>query len=160
MNIPFCGHDLRAQRCFWNAPRTTCLTCQEEIFWHAVEPLTSMDLLSNTLNCGLCMRRECQERFTRHQLQRKPLVSDPGMHQSTCVTHVPWCMSGSLTCGGGENVPGTCATRYFTYLIRDPCQANIRKLAETADGAQVADDCAAFIEFTICATMEKGHLLS
>ena len=38
--------------------------------------------------------------------QRKPLVSDPGMHHGTCVTHVPWCMSGSLTRSGGENVPG------------------------------------------------------
>ena len=28
------------------------------------------------------------------------------MHHGTCVMHVPWCMSGSLTCGGGENVPG------------------------------------------------------
>ena len=36
--------------------------------------------------------------FPRHRLQNKPLVSDPGMH-------VPWCMSGSLTRGGGENVP-------------------------------------------------------
>ena len=35
--------------------------------------------------------------FPRHRLQRKPLVSDPGMHHGTCVTHVPWCMSGSLT---------------------------------------------------------------
>ena len=35
--------------------------------------------------------------FPRHRLQRKPLVSDPGMHHDTCVTHVPWCMSGSLT---------------------------------------------------------------
>ena len=35
----------------------------------------------------------------------KPLVSDPGIHHATCVTHVPWCMSGSLTRGGGENVP-------------------------------------------------------
>ena len=26
-----------------------------------------------------------------------PLVSDPDMHQGTCVTHVPWCMPGSLT---------------------------------------------------------------
>ena len=34
------------------------------------------------------MRRECRERFTRHRLQRKPLVSDPGMHLGTCVTHV------------------------------------------------------------------------
>ena len=71
------------------------------------------------------MRRECRERFPRHRLQRKPLVSDPGMHQGTCVTHVPWCMSGSLTHGGGENVPsipGACATRNFTYLTRGPCQ--------------------------------------
>ena len=42
----------------------------------------------------------------RRRFQRKPLVSDPGMHHGTCVTHVPWCMSGSLTCGDGENVPG------------------------------------------------------
>ena len=26
-----------------------------------------------------------------------PLVSDPGMHHDTCMTHVPWCMPGSLT---------------------------------------------------------------
>ena len=69
------------------------------------------------------MRRECRERFPRHRLQGKPLVIDPGMHHGTCVTHVPWCMSGSLTGGGGENVPGipgACATRKFTYLVRDP----------------------------------------
>ena len=44
--------------------------------------------------------------FPRGHLQRKPIVSDPGMHYGTCVTHVPWCMLGSLTRGGGENVPG------------------------------------------------------
>ena len=44
--------------------------------------------------------------FPRHRFKRKPLVSDPGMHHGTCVTHVPWYMSGSLTCGDGENVPG------------------------------------------------------
>ena len=44
--------------------------------------------------------------FPRRRFQKKPLVSDPGMHHGTCVTHVPWCMSGSLTCGDGENVPG------------------------------------------------------
>ena len=61
--------------------------------------------------------------FSRHQLQTKPLVMDPGMHHGTCVTHVPWCMSGSITSGGGENVPGTpgaCATRDFAYLVRGP----------------------------------------
>ena len=59
--------------------------------------------------------------FPRRRFQRKPLVSDPGMHHGTCVTHVPWCMSGSLTCGDGENVPGipgACAPAIFTYLAR------------------------------------------
>ena len=28
-----------------------------------------------------------------------PRVSDPDMHHVTCVTHVPWCMPGSLTSG-------------------------------------------------------------
>ena len=80
-------------------------------------------LLPDTLNCGLRMRRECRERFPRHRLQRKPLVSDPGGHHGTCVTHVPWCMPESLTRSGGENVPGipgACATRNFTYLVRGP----------------------------------------
>ena len=27
------------------------------------------------------------------------LVSNPDMHHDTCVTHVPWCMPGSLTSG-------------------------------------------------------------
>ena len=55
-----------------------------------------------------------------------PRVSDLDMHHGTCVTHVPWCMPGSLTTvsiefDNGENVPGipgACATRNFTYLIR------------------------------------------
>ena len=41
--------------------------------------------------------------FIRHRFQRKPLVSDPGMHHGTCVMHVPWCMSGSLNHDGGVN---------------------------------------------------------
>ena len=55
--------------------------------------------------------------------QRKPPVGDPGMHRGTCVTHMPWCMPGSLTRGDGENVPGipgACATRNFPYLVRGP----------------------------------------
>ena len=66
------------------------------------------------------MRRECRERFPRHRLQRKSFVNDPGMHH---VTHVPWCMSISLTHDGGENVPGipgACATRNIAYLVRGP----------------------------------------
>ena len=62
-----------------------------------------------------------RERFPRHRGQRKPLDSDPGMHHCTCVAHVPWCMSGSLTRGGVENVrgiPGACETRNFTFLVK------------------------------------------
>ena len=46
----------------------------------------------------------------------------PGTHHGTCVTHVLWCSSRSLTGGGGENVPGipgVCATRHFTYPAKD-----------------------------------------
>ena len=86
------------------------------------------------------MRWECRERFPRHILQGKPLVSDPGMHHGTCVTHVPWCISGSPTRGGGENVPGVpgaCATRNFTYLARGSltcflyCWIFVRKVTGT-----------------------------
>ena len=45
------------------------------------------------------MRREYRERFPHRWLQRKLLAGDPGMHHGTCVTHVPWCMSRSLTRG-------------------------------------------------------------
>ena len=50
--------------------------------------------------------------FPRRRFQSKSLVSDPSMHHGTCVTHVPWCMSGSLIRSDGENVPsipGACA---------------------------------------------------
>ena len=75
------------------------------------------------------MRRDCRERFPHHRLQRKPLVSDPSMHPGMGVTPVPWCMSGSLSRGGGETVPGipgACATRNFTYLVRGPCTRDQR----------------------------------
>ena len=90
---------------------------------YSTTELILMDLLPDTQHWGLCMRRVCRECFPRHRLQRKPLISDPGMHHGTCVTYVPWCMAGSLTRGGGENVPvipGACATRNFTHLARGP----------------------------------------
>ena len=85
--------------------------------------LPPMGLLPDTQDYGWRMRRECRERFPRHWLQRKPVLSDSGMHHGTCVRHVPWCMSESLTRNGAENVPvipGACATRNFAYLERGP----------------------------------------
>ena len=83
--------------------------------------VSSMGLLPDTQNGGLWIRRECRERFPCHQLQKKPPVSDPGMYHGMCDTYMPWCTSGSLTDGGGENIPaipGACSTRNFTYLVR------------------------------------------
>ena len=65
-----------------------------------IRKTSHMGILPDTRNCGLRMRRECRERFPRHRLLRKPLLSDPGMHHGTCMTQVSWCMSGSLTRGG------------------------------------------------------------
>ena len=61
--------------------------------------------------------------FSPPPTSKKIMVSDPGMQNDTCVTHVPWCMSGLLIRGGGENVPGipgACATLNVTYLARGP----------------------------------------
>ena len=69
------------------------------------------------------MHREYRERCPRHRLQRKPLVNDPGKYHGTCVTHEPLYMLGSLTRGGGDNVPGfpgACATPNLRYLVRGP----------------------------------------
>ena len=51
-----------------------------------------MGLLPDMLNCGLCMHRECRERFPHHRGLTIPTCIP-------CVTHVPWCMPRSLTRG-------------------------------------------------------------
>ena len=74
--------------------------------------------------------------FPRYRFQRKPLVNDPGKHRGTRVTHVAWCMPGSLFRSDGGNVsgiPGACTTRDFTYLARGPfsnCVANASRKPE------------------------------
>ena len=78
-------------------------------------------LIRKTRDCACA--GNAGERFPRHRLKKKPLVSHPGMHYGTCVTHVPWCMSEPLTRSGGENFPGNhaaCAIRNFMYLVRGP----------------------------------------
>ena len=88
----------------WLTPQYTTypIAMASETHDRGARPQTQfMGLLPDTQNCGLRMRRECRERFPRHRLQRKPIIGDPGMHHGTRVTHVLWCMSGSLTgCDG------------------------------------------------------------
>ena len=71
----------------------------------------------------------------------KTLINDPGKHHGMRVTHVPWCMSVSLTRGGGENVldiPGACATRNFTYLVREPFSVDILALRLSHDHTKIS----------------------
>ena len=82
------------------------------------------DLFTRYVKLRVAHAPEMPGRFTLPPTsKKKTLVSDPGTYHGTCVTHVPGCMSGSLTPGGGEIVPGTpgaCKTRTFTYLARGP----------------------------------------
>ena len=77
---------------------------QQEYMPHCVFPAWASYQIRKIAGCACA--GNAGKVFPRRRFQRKPLVSDPGMHHGTCVTHVPWCMSGSLTCGNGENVPG------------------------------------------------------
>ena len=99
---------------------------------NVAEDYQSMGLLPDTSKYGLRMRRECRERFPPPSISKETAVNDPDMHHGTCVTHVPWCMSGSLTRGGGENVPGipgACANLNFTYLARGPLRESITMMS-------------------------------
>ena len=69
----------------------------------------SSDSITLTLITGIPMRKlpliRCVKLRVAHapgmarMLSPPPRVRDPGMHQSTCVIHVPWCMPRSLTLG-------------------------------------------------------------
>ena len=82
------------------------------------------------------------------------------MHHGTCVTCVPWCMSGSLTRGGGENDPGTpgaCATRKFTYLARGPWHKTIGSRFTNACITSMMFRC---LSLLICASTSKTNVLA
>ena len=88
--------------------------------WGAVRPAKAqitasemqhcMGLLPDTKTCELHMHRERRERFPRHRLQRKPIISDPGIANPR---------GGEIVSG----IPGACTPRNFTYLARGPCPA-------------------------------------
>ena len=59
--------------------------------YHTIYESWSMGLLPDTQNRG-CACAGMSGKFSP-----SPQVSDPDMHHGTCVTHVPWCMPGSLT---------------------------------------------------------------
>ena len=91
-------------------------------------------------------------------------VSDPDMHHGTCVTHVPWCMPGSLTSGflwnwrRGETFPaihGACATCNFPYLVRGPCWRYYGILATGGSPRTIRS----FVHLIICVSLCLQRLL-
>ena len=67
------------------------------------------------------MRRNAGYVSPRRPLQRKPLASNPGVHHGTCVTHVPWCMSGSRWRGKRSRHSRRMRTSNFTNPTRGSC---------------------------------------
>ena len=65
----------------------------------------------------------------------KPLVSDPGMHHGTCVSHVPWCMSGLLAPDGGKTFPAFPAHAHLQFSIS--CKRPIAKLVKIVYGQKI-----------------------
>ena len=100
--------------------------------------------------------------FPRRRFQRKPLVSDPGMHHGTCVTHVPWCMSGSLTCGDGENVPGipgACAPPILCIWQEAHVHTHVYNYHCMFKTTNMRQGCLKGIEFRLCFVNEYGWRL-
>ena len=78
------------------------------INWH--EPLTRYEKTRVALTPGM------SGTFSRHRLQRKPVVSNPGMHHGIMHDGI-----GNPRWGGNvPGIPGACATHNFTYLSRGP----------------------------------------
>ena len=50
-------------------------------------------------SCQICKFTDCACAGNVGNVSSPARVSDPDMHHGTCVTHVPWCMSGSQTSG-------------------------------------------------------------
>ena len=87
---------MRSFDIYFKLKQTTCWTNGRcwwtELFSRSWEH-RAMGLLPDTQNYGCACAGNAGNVFP------SPQVSDPDMHHGTCVTHVPWCMPGSLTSG-------------------------------------------------------------
>ena len=95
-NLTFHGHYIFV---FWQTKNTDTLLLFWVLYNSVAEGWESiyMDLLPDTPNCRLCMRRECRVRFPRHR----------GLAIPTCITACAWRTCRDACCdrsevGGGE----------------------------------------------------------
>ena len=90
-----------------NSPRAPCLNILQQL---PMSPsLCGMVVwLSTEITIGPCFSaplaryvklRVAHAAGMHFNVSPPPRVSDPDMHHGTCVTHVPWCMRGSLYSG-------------------------------------------------------------
>ena len=71
-------------------------------------------LCSVLASCQICKTAGCACAGNTGKVSPPPRFSNPDMHLGTCATHVPWCMTGSLTSGGGQTFP---AFRAYALLL-------------------------------------------
>ena len=88
---------------YWRSTVKTVTMSSDSHCWGCSPGTLSMSQVSaNLLNGPLASYTKLRVAHARGMpgtFSRPPLNSDPNMHHATCVTHVPWCTSGSLTSG-------------------------------------------------------------
>ena len=76
--------------------------------WGSIDPLIACCWMGEKLSTGpiLPLCNGPLDRYVKLRVAHAPgtfspppRVTDPDMHRTTCVTHVPWCMPGSLIRG-------------------------------------------------------------
>ena len=105
-----------------------CTVRVNSLPWGTSTYFYPLGLLPDTWSCGLPMCRERRERIPCHRLQSKPLLSDPGVHHDTCVTHdVMHVGIANLRWRGKRSRHSRrYTTRNFLYLVRGPWNTNER----------------------------------
>ena len=87
----------------WNAMALMWRHCNAILFLQllhqAKQKQLQADVSHQWASCQIIKLRFAHAPGMQGTFSPPPRVSDPDMHHSTCVTHVPWCMSGSLTSG-------------------------------------------------------------
>ena len=106
--------------------QTTCIVSSDLISstWAKQNPRYDSKceyIFYNLLNNSACSElMQFWREFCSYSSHTEIITINVG-HHGTCVTHVPWCMLGSLTCGDGENVPGipgACACVSWPAILR------------------------------------------
>ena len=63
-----------------------------------IHPINCATVLLQWPSCQIRKIVGCAGAGKAGNVSLPPRFSDPNMHHGTCVTHVPWCMPGLLTC--------------------------------------------------------------